>query len=534
MGTSLTRRSVLRAAGVTVAGGAVSQITLPGEAAAEVLFFAHGVASGDPLPDSVLLWTRVTPAAEATPGSGLGPRVELRWEVATDAGFEHVVARGRERTGPECDHTVHVSAAGLRPSTGYYYRFTHRGQTSPVGRTRTAPRHDADLARLRFGVVSCANWFVGHFAPYGYLASRDDLDAVIHLGDYLYEMAPDPATDLRPNVPAHELVTLADYRQRHANHKTDAHVRAVHLRHPLIATWDDHEAADNAWSGGSPSHDPATEGPWAARMAAAHQAYFEWMPVRHRGPRLYRRLKFGKLVDLTMLDLRSYRTQQPEPGSDDPAGTILGAEQRQWFLDGLTCGSAGWNLIGNSVMIAPIKVPALPTPQVKALARLLDGQPLATTVNTDQWDGYTADRRRVLDALVRQGKGNTVFLTGDIHSSWANDVPLDAADPTSPAVAAEFVCTSITSDNFDDLLHVPPRTASLKIEAAIRALNPHVQSVELDSHGPSVLEVTPGSVQFDWYYVADRRDPATAVTYSHSFRTTPGNPHVVPSTTPIA
>ncbi|MFI5561268.1 alkaline phosphatase D family protein [Amycolatopsis japonica] len=520
MASSVSRRSVLRAAGVTAAGTAATFTLSGASSGAEAPVFAHGVASGDPMPDSVLLWTRVTPSPEAVPGSGKGVAVDVRWEVAEDAGFTRVVARGHLRTGPERDHTVKVTAGGLCASTGYWYRFTSQGKVSQTGRTRTAPPRDEDVESLRFGVVSCANWAVGHFAPYGYLAGRDDLDAFIHLGDYLYEGNPNPASDLRPSVPPNELITLADYRQRHAMYKTDEHLRRLHARHPMIATWDDHEAADNAWSGGSPSHDPATEGDWADRMRAAHRAYFEWMPVRHRGDRLYRRLKFGRLADLTMLDLRTYRTRQPGPVSPDD--TILGAEQRQWFLDGLARGTASWNLIGNSVMVTPIKIPALPTRERLALDDLLDGQP--TTVNTDQWDGYTADRRRVLDTIAAQGRGNAVFLTGDVHSSWANDVPRDGA-----SVAVEFVCPSVTSDNIDEQLGVPPRTGSLKVEAAIRALNPHVRFVELDSHGPGVLEVTPDAVRMNWYYVADRRDPATAVTFAHAFRTVAGDPRVRPA-----
>ncbi|MEU3622466.1 alkaline phosphatase D family protein [Amycolatopsis coloradensis] len=250
------------------------------------------------------------------------------------------------------------------------------------------------------------------------------------MGDYLDEGNPNPAGDLRPSVPSHELITLSDYRRRHAMYKTDEHPRRLHARHPVVATWDDHEAADNA----SPSHDPGTE-------------------------------------------VRSYRTRQPGPVAD-PAGTILGADQRQWFLDGLARGTASWNVVGNSVMVTPIKVPALPTREKLALADLLDGQP--TTANTDQWDGCTADRRRVLDAIAPQGRGNTVFLTGDVPSSWANDGPRDGT-----SVAVEFVCPSVPSDNIDEQLGVPPRTGSLEVEAAIRALNPHVRFVELDSHAPA-------------------------------------------------
>ncbi len=462
------------------------------------------------MPDSVLLWTRVTPTPEAVPGSGLGPSIDVHWEVATDAAFSHVVSTGCASTGPERDHTIKATAGGLTSETSYYYRFSANGKTSPVGRTRTAPAHEADVPRLRFGVVSCANWSSGYFAAYGYLASRGDLAGVIHLGDYLYEGTPGPG-DLRPSVPDHELVTLADYRQRHALYKTDQHVQQMHARHPMIATWDDHEAADNAWSGGSYTHDPATEGPWIARQQASHQAYFEWMPVRHRGDKLYRRLKFGRLADLTMLDLRTYRTQQVKPGAEDPTGTILGPEQRQWLIDGLEHGTAKWNLIGNSVMVAPLKVPPLPEREARIIG---------DTVKTDQWDGYPADRRQVVDTLARLGRGNTVFLTGDIHSSWAIEVE---------GVAVEFVCTSVSSSNLDDALGGPPRTGSLAVEAAFRLANPHVKFIELDSHGPSILEVTPRAAQMEWYYLAEKKDPATKVSRGHGFRAIHGDPKVRPS-----
>ncbi|WP_245757228.1 alkaline phosphatase D family protein [Amycolatopsis xylanica] len=518
----MSRRTVLLAAGATVA------VALPGKANAETPAFAHGVASGDPLPDSVLLWTRLTPSADATPGSGLGPSAEVGWEVAADAGFRRVVACGRVCTGPDRDHTVKVSADGLRPSTGYFYRFTFRGQSSPVGRTRTAPRHNAAVDRLRFGFVSCANWHVGYFGAYRYLAEREDLDAVIHLGDYIYEMAGD-ATALRQSLPPHELETLADYRQRHALYKTDPHVQRMHARHPMIATWDDHEAADNAWSGGSTSHDPATEGDWAVRKAAAHRAYFEWMPVRNAGERLYRRLRFGKLADLTMLDLRSYRTEQPKAPGDNPEGTILGAEQREWFIDGLVHSHATWRLVGNSVMISPLKLPALPDPRAAtALHTLLADQPRLPTADTDIWDGYLADRTRVLNTLDAHGITDTVFLTGDIHTSWASNVPLDSGR----SVATEFVCTSVTSDNFDELFKVPPRTVSLAIEAELRKLNPHVQYVELDSHGPCVLEVTPAATQVDWYYLLDKKNPDSALRHGASYKTLLGDAHVQ-ATTPL-
>ncbi|MGW6447166.1 alkaline phosphatase D family protein [Lentzea sp. NPDC055074] len=456
--TGVGRRTFLLGAAV---GGAVST----GTAHAASALFEHGVASGDPVPDGVLLWTRVvTPAA-------------VRWEVAADQRFLHVVKRGVTRTSAARDHTVKVEVHGLRPNTRYWYRFRVGNVVSPVGRTKTA----GCGSELNFGVVSCANWSAGHFAGYGFLA-RQDLDAVIHLGDYIYEGY---STEVRVPDPPHKCVTLEDYRRRHAHYKTDRHVQAVHAAHPFIATWDDHESADNSSSIGSPVHDPATDGPWGTRLAAATQAYYEWMPVREG--RLDRTFHFGDLASLTMLDLRSYRTDT----------TILGAAQRDWLIGTLTTDGARWQLVGNSVMISPFKIPALP------------GLPPS---NPDQWDGFPADRERVLKALG--DRRNTVFLTGDIHSSWACEVPLDGA-----SVAAEYVVTSLTSDNFDELLNMPPRTGSLQLEAQIMALNPHARFVELDSHGVSTLRVTADEVRMDWHYVADKRDPDSTVARAHSFRT---------------
>lgn len=458
---------------------------MAGTARASEDLFAHGVASGDPLPDGVLLWTRaVTPEP-------------ITWEVSPGRSFARIVACGTTSTGPERDHTVKVEVSGLRPATRYYYRFRVGSAVSEVGRTKTAPAPRADCGSLRFGVASCADWHVGHFAAYGYLASREDLDAVIHLGDYVYEHF--RADGVRVPEPRHECVTLADYRLRHAHYKTDPHVRRLHAAHPFIATWDDHESANDSSSIGSPAHDPATEGPWAVRMAAAAQAYLEWMPIRPG--RLDRRLRFGELADLTMLDLRSYRTD----------ATILGAAQRDWFVRGLVDGDARWKLVGNSVMIAPLKIPPLPG---------------APTVNLDQWDGFPVDREIVLRALSNAGMRNAVFLTGDFHATWANNVPLGTLD----SVASEYVVTSVTSDNFDELLKVPPRTASLAIEAQFRALNPHVRLVELDSHGVAVLNVTRDAVRVDWHYVSDKKDPNATVSRAHSFRTRHDTARVEPVT----
>jgi len=528
---------VLRASGAATLGIALGAGTTA--AAVDNPVFAHGVASGDPLPGSVLLWTRVTPTPDALPGSGVGPTVTVGWELGTDAGFGTVVRSGSVTTGPARDHTVKVDVTGLAPATTYHYRFRYGGTVSASGTTRTAPATDAAVQRLRFGVVSCSNWQAGYFAAYRHLAARGDLDAVIHLGDYLYEYAPGEfplGYSVRPHLPAREMLTLADYRTRHAQYKSDPDLQRLHAAYPWIITWDDHEVANDAWSGGAENHQPE-EGSYAARRAAAYQAYFEWMPVRNAGDRLYRRLRFGRLAELSMLDLRSYRSKQAGTGSGsvgDPNRTIAGAEQLSWLLGGLTGSQAQWKLVGNPVMISPVAVPPLPRELTGPLLKLLGLPAEGLAVFTDQWDGYTADRLRILRALRDNSVRDTVFLTGDIHSSWACDVPYDAGTyPFTPSVATELVCTSVTSDNIDDLLHVAPRTVSPVVESGVMALNWHVRWVEYDSHGASVLEVTPAAVQMDWYFLADRADPNSTIRHARSYRVRAGTQRVSRVYTPL-
>ncbi|GGR01491.1 alkaline phosphatase D family protein [Streptomyces netropsis] len=502
--------------------------------------FLHGVASGDPLPDGVLLWTRVTPAPEAVPGSGLGPDVEVRWQVAEDAAFARVVAHGTATASAATDHTVKADVRGLRPATGYHFRFTAGGVTSPAARTRTAPAHGAATTGVRFGVVSCANWEAGHFSAYRHLAGRRDLDAVLHLGDYIYEYGtgtyPAAKYVVRPHSPAHEIVSLADYRVRHGRYKTDPDLQALHQAHPTVAIWDDHEFANDAWSGGAENHTPGAEGDWAARMAAAKQAYFEWMPVRPSVEgTTYRRLRFGKLADLHLMDLRSFRSQQVKGGAvDDPERTITGRAQLDWLKAGLASSDTTWRLVGNSVMISPVAFGALPAHLLEPLTKLLGLPTGGVPISTDQWDGYTDDRRELLTHLADRAIRNTVFLTGDIHMAWANDVPRTAATyPISPSVATEFVVTSVTSDNLDDLLHVPPHTVSLAAATAIKAANRHVKWLDMDSHGYGVLDITAEHAQMDYYVLSDKRDPKATSSWSRSYRTRTGTQRVERVKTPV-
>ncbi|WP_351228427.1 alkaline phosphatase D family protein [Streptomyces sp. NPDC002133] len=544
--TTPSRRTVVKAAAATaVATTAVAASALAASSAAadgQGPAFLHGVASGDPLPDGVLLWTRVTPAPDAVPGSGKGPATEVSWEVAEDKGFATVVAGGRTTTTAASDHTVKVDVRGLRPAAVHYFRFTAGTAVSPVGRTRTAPATDAAAPGVRFGVVSCANWESGYFSAYRHLAARADLDAVLHLGDYIYEYGsggyPAEKYVVRQHEPRHEILTLADYRTRHGKYKTDADLQSLHAAHPLVAIWDDHEIANDAWAGGAENHTPGAEGDYAARAAAAKQAYFEWMPVRASTEgTVYRRLRFGRLADLHLLDLRSFRSQQASVGSgsvDDPERTITGRAQLDWLKAGLASSDATWKLVGTSVMISPVAFGSVPAHLLEPIAGLLGLPKEGLAVNVDQWDGYTDDRKELLKHLTDRGIRNTVFLTGDIHMAWANDVPVKAATyPLSQSAATEFVVTSVTSDNLDDILHVAPGTVSLVAQTAVKAANRHVKWLDMDSHGYGVLDVTAERSQMDYYTLSDRTKADATAAWARSYRTLNGTQKVERVSRPV-
>ena len=540
----LSRRRALQLGAVAGAGLAGVAVSGPAAAAPGRPAFGHGVASGDPLPGSVILWTRVTPTPEAVPGSGVGPVVSVTWEVATDETFRAIVGRGSARTGPDRDHTVKVDVGGLAPATAYWYRFRCQGVVSPVGRTRTTPAPGAAVSRLRMAVVSCANWQAGYFSAYRHLAARGDLDLVLHLGDYLYEYAPGEyqarAVVVRPHDPPEEMTVLADYRRRHAQYKTDPDLQALHAAAPFVVTWDDHESANDSWSGGAENHTDGAEGTWLIRRGFSQQAYAEWMPVRYEpGQPLYRRFTYGALANLSVLDLRTYRDQQAaspvDPALADDDRSITGAAQFQFLLDGLSDTSVQWKLVGNPVMITPVRFPsALGAAQAAAVGVLVDAPapPVrGVPYNVDQWDGYPDDQRDVVAHLRENGIDDAVFLVGDIHSGWACDLPDDPATypATGSSVGVELVCTSVTSDNLDDITNSPPGTTSRAVEAAFKADNPHVRYLDFDSHGFSVLEVTPQRTQMDWYVLTERTDPRSAAVFSTAWEVPAGSRRVRPA-----
>ncbi|MDU0478960.1 alkaline phosphatase D family protein [Staphylococcus chromogenes] len=501
--------------------------------------FIHGVASGDPLPNSVIIWTRVTPDRDALPGSTLGAPTVVKWEVAGDSSFGRVVASGTVTTSADSDHTVKVDAGGLNPGTEYFYRFVvadgpFAGSASPVGRTKTAPAEGESLSKLNFALASCANWEAGHFVAYADMAQRGragELDFTAFLGDYIYEYETGGYSGkhgvVRKTHPEWEILTLEDYRVRYGHYRTDANLQAAHAALPWIVMWDDHETANNSWREGAENHSPATEGPWLTRRDAAMQAYFEWLPVRATSPseqgHLYRSLRFGDLIELHMMDLRTYRDSETSSANfGNPDRTMLGGEQFNWVSAQIAKSTAKWNVLGNSVMVSPLKIFTIPdNKDANEALTYVKQQASGSAINSDQWDGYAAERDRLLAQLAATN-AHTLFITGDIHSEWANSVYHAGKE-----IGVELVCTSVTSPNIDDLLtsktgieHNPDNSTSLLVEKMLTDANPWVKHLDFDAHGYSIARLLRDEVTVDFVRVANVEDPAsgTSVAVTKTWR----------------
>ncbi len=483
--------------------------------------FYHGVASGDPLPDRVILWTRITPEKDQT--------IDVIWKIATDPELQQVVNTGSVITDQSHDYTVKVDATNLQPGTTYYYGFTAFGRNSLTGRTKTAPA--GPVNQLRFAVASCSNYQQGYFNAYANMAKRDDLDAVLFLGDYIYEYEEGGygySDEVgRGHEPDNEIVTLDDYRIRHSYYKLDPDLRRLHQQVPFIAVWDDHESTNDSYKNGAENHQPETEGDWEVRKANSINAYFEWMPIRevpeNESKKVYRTFRYGDLADIIMIDTRlEGREKQAEDEDDpelmDPDRTILGKEQFDWLTEQLTESTAQWKIIGNQVMMAQLQ----------------------GFVNLDAWDGYPTERDRLLELIEKQKLDNVVLVTGDIHSSWASDISRNPYDPEvydwetgRGALAVEFVTTSISSANFNEINGQPPRNpGSIATEAALKAGNKHLKFVEVDSHGYIVVDVTPQQVQADWFYADTILVRKPGEHFAAGFFVADKENHLSPSTTP--
>ncbi len=526
----IDRRRFLAAAGALGVLPSTHRLALPGRGQAAPAPFSWGVASFDPTPDGVLLWTRAVPADG-------GPN-RLTWTVAADPDLTEVVASGEVTTTDAADHCAVVTAE-LEPGRTWWYAFaTADGARSPVGRTRTLPA--TGDRPIRLGVASCSRFASGGFAAYRALAERE-LDVVVHVGDYIYE---DGRGGQRPHDPANPLVSVEHYRARYAQHRADPDLQALHARHPMVAVWDDHEVAGNAWRDGAAQHDDAVDGPWLDRLLAAGQAHEEWVPGRtRRGAadgrvQAWRHLSLGPSVELVVLDARTWgRDRQPRDGDELAADgrTMLGADQQAFLVERLQRPARPkWVVLANQVMLHPLRVPA-PTEAIGAQLEdgglLVDG---ATAVNPDQWDGYAQARDELVAAAGPDG--GVVVLTGDVHSSWAWDGPAAAGQP--PAMV-EVVTPSITSEPFADRLPVPPAL----VESALRQLDDDLSYVELSSHGYVIVELQADQVQAEWWHV-DPADPGSQrfATARLAPRAAPmrftevdePRPDPVPTTTPAA
>ncbi len=456
--------------------------------------FYHGVASGDPLADAVVIWTRVTPTADEP--------IDVNWEMATDTAFADVIASGMFTTDADRDYTVKLDVVGLDAATTYYYRFSALDGTSITGRTRTAP--DGASEHLKFGVVSCNNYQSGYFSAFGRLAERNDIDAVLHLGDFIYEYHTGGYGYTeevgRGHQPDHEILELSDYRIRYSYYRLDADLRRAMQQHPFILIWDDHEVANDAWLNGANNHTP-NEGDYADRKNAATQALFEWVPIRDNATQtVYRSFSYGNMADVIMLDTRHEgRTQQvdtlEDPTLTDPDRYLLGPEQMQWFKDGLSNSTATWKVVGNQIVFAQLFVQELD-------ATFFDG---ARHLFLDTWYGYPTKREEVINHIADNDIDNTVFVTGDVHISLSFDIstaPRDTlvynAESGMGSIAVEAVTPSISSDNYDELLGAG--VASL-LASIFPGYNPHNKHIEVVHHGYIILDLTAEKAQMDYYYL---------------------------------
>jgi alkaline phosphatase D len=472
--------------------------------------FTLGVASGEPLPTGVVLWTRLAPDPLHGGGAGEQP-IDVSWEVADDEAFGTIVARGTAVARPEAAHSVHVEVTGLQPARWYFYRFTAAGEVSPVGRTRTSPATGAPPDRVRFGLGSCQHFEQGFYAAHRHLAG-EDLELMVFVGDYIYE-GPGHADGVRRHADG-EVRTLAQYRNRHAQYKTDRDLQALHAAVPWLMTWDDHEVDNNYARLRSETLDPD----FARRRAAAYRAYYEHMPLRRRaiptadGVILRSRHDVGALARFHLLDGRQRRTPQacPLPGRggarmidercpelSEPSRTMLGAAQEQWLANGLRDAPGRWHFIAEATLVARAAVRS-------------GGR---TRVSSDAWDGYPAARRRLLRLIADAGLRSCVFVSGDAHTMFVSDLMLDFDAPDTPPVATEFCGSSLTSRG----------PAQQRTDTVVRQ-NPHIHFGDSAHRGYIVVDATAERCTATVRALNDPRDRDSGVFTRVTFQVDAGRP----------
>ncbi|WP_198949902.1 alkaline phosphatase [Kineosporia sp. A_224] len=526
------RRTVLRSAAAVSAAATLTAVDVrPAHARTVRRYpFALGVASGDPLPSAVVLWTRLVqdPFSAASMGDA---DVEVGWEVARDRLFRTVVRRGTALARRRYAHSVHVDVSGLSPATDYWYRFRAAPYLSPAGRTRTTPAAGTSPSRVRFAVASCQNFQQGYWPAYTAMAA-EDLDLVVHLGDYLYESDPSSALPGRRHrapqtLGLNQLRTLTDYRARHAQYKLDPALQAAHAAAPWMAVWDDHEVennyaalVDDVADTGARLQPPVV---FATQRAAAYQAYWEHLPLRPRpvlgtpAYRVYRGADFGTLLRLSLLDTRQYRTEQPggfpgdyaaeAVGRANTAGTLTGAAQEAWLRDRLLTSGARWNVVAQQTMMMRTRWPAS-----------FAGLALPYVSSVDQWDGYAPQRTRILRRFVTDRIANPVVLSADVHSTWFNDLVVNPDDPDAPVVASELVAPAISSHFVGEA----------EVRAGLATLNPWTRYFDGSRRGYLLMDVDRDRWRVSARTVDSVTTRSSPVRTTATFVVAAGRPGVVP------
>ncbi len=466
----------------------------------ELAPFYYGVASGDPMATSVVLWTKVVPEFKV-------PEVEIKWRISTDKNFNSIVQSGTEILDSTSQYTFKNVVNELFPATYYYYQFEALGEESVIGRTKTAPEASADS--LKFAIVSCSNYEAGFFNAYGHIGERNDLDAVIHLGDYIYEYAPGVYGDSstrRFHKPPKELITLSDYRIRYAQYRLDKNLMKAHQMHPFITVWDDHEIANNNYKSGAENHQPE-EGDFQDRLENAKKAYYEWLPVTP-SEKLYRNLKYGSLASIIMLDERTEgRTKQPEsmddPAYEDENQAMLGTEQTNWFFDQLA-ENTKWKIIGNQVIFTDLDI---------------SGAFPERPRNMDSWDGYPKEKFKIADHIRYNEIENVIFVTGDTHCSWAFETTLDPKEKYDP-FAVEFGTPSVTSANYDE--YTTSDTVEF-VSFAYLAANPQLKYCNLTDHGYLLITLKDEEAMAEWFYAEGILIPYQEMKHGMTFHVKDGS-----------
>lgn len=545
-GAANGRRRFVLGTGAWVVGSAALTACGGGGGTENQERFGYGVASGDPLADRVILWTRVN----VTDGAA----TSVQWEVASDAAFARVVASGTAATSAEQDFTVKVDATGLQPGTQYWYRFRHGSELSVVGRTKTLPVGNA--SQVRMAVFSCAAFPVGQFHAYRNASERGDIDLALHLGDYIYETGISAAEQAAATLlgrklePRGELVTLADYRARFAHYRTDADLRNMHAAMPIIAVWDDHELVNGIWRDGAEGHDPASEGSFTARRDAAARAWREWLPVRlpdQANPlKIYRRFDFGNLATLHMLDARVIGRDAPigrdaylAGAAADPNRQMLGQVQQDWLAAGLQSSQATWQLVGQQVLMGRMEIPLgvfddftqsrlddyitalnlTPSARSPAQQALVEQRKIPFDLNA--WDGYPAAREKLL-AAAKAGNKNLVVLAGDSHNAFASDL----RDASGAAVGVEYATPSVTSTGLE--LKYRDIGRQFLADALVRIV-PDLKFAETTHRGYILLTLTPQAARSDWIFVSSVLENSFTASVGRSLQTLPGVHTIAPA-----